>query len=85
MSASEQWFSDEALRKQHALAEMPEGALPPLELICGVYEPRVPPTMHERCANCSSDARDQAGGEERNGKRWCALCLMRGRDEEEDR
>ncbi len=79
---SEQWFSDEALRKQRVLAQLPKDVPAPLELLCGVWEPRVLAASHERCACCEMDARDGAGGEERHGERWCALCLGRGHDEE---
>lgn len=78
------WFSDEALRKQaEADALIDRGEPVPLSVMCGIFEPRTQPTEAERCANCRSDAREGAGGEEIGGKRWCFLCISRGRHESE--
>lgn len=77
------WYSDEALRKQAEADRLKAaGEIVPLELLLGILEPRTPPEQHERCRHCRSDARDEAGGSESKGARWCDLCLSRGRDEE---
>lgn len=78
------WFSDEALRKQaEADALIARGEPVPLSVMCGIFQPRTQPTAVERCTHCQSDAREGAGGEEIDGKRWCFLCISRGRDEPE--
>jgi hypothetical protein len=75
-----QWFSDEALGKQALVDELNErGETVPLDLMCGLLEPRVHPTEAEQCDNCRSDARDEVGGLEFAGKRRCGICVGRGR------
>lgn len=77
---SDEWFSDEAQRKQAEITRLTNaGKVPPLELIFGMLEPRVQPTAEECCAHCGSDGREEVGGEEFNGKRWCSLCFGRDR------
>ena len=80
----EDYYSDEALAKQAALDALPEGEPAPWSMLLGVLEPRIKPTADERCTCCTLDARDAAGGRERHGERWCAICLARGHDEEND-
>lgn len=80
----ESYYSDAALAKQAALAALPEGAVPPLSMLGGIYEPRVHPSADERCTCCGLDARDSEGGEEHQGKRWCFICVGRGHHEDED-
>jgi hypothetical protein len=75
---NDEWFSDEALRKQ---AKLEEGPVRWTDLI-GILEPRVPPTDEECCVCCGLDARDEVGGEEHNGKRYCDICLGRGHHED---
>lgn len=78
-----EWYSDEALRKQAEVKRLTDaGEQPPLTLLLGIMQPRIAPEQHERCENCRSDAREQVGGEERKGVRWCSLCLDRGRDDD---
>jgi len=79
---SESWYSDEALAKQAAARDWPEGTPQPVSLLFGILEPRIPPEQHERCVHCGSDARDEAGGGESKGVRWCGLCLSRRRDDD---
>jgi hypothetical protein len=80
---AEEWYSDEALRKQSEVKRLTDaGEQPPLSLLLGIIEPRVPAATHERCAHCGGDGRDQAGGGESKGVRWCSLCLDRDRDED---
>ena len=50
----------------------------------GICAPATPPTDAERCVCCTLDARDEEGGAEIRGKRWCYVCIGRGHDEEED-
>lgn len=77
------WFSDEALRKQAAARRYTDaGQRIPLELLAGLLAPRTQPAAEERCASCGSDAREQVGGAQSRGVRWCDLCLDRGRDED---
>ena len=80
----EDYYSDEALAKQAALDALPEGEPAPWSMLLGICEPRIKPTADERCTCCTLDARDAAGGRERHGERWCAICLARGHDEEND-
>jgi hypothetical protein len=81
---SEPYYSDEALRKQsEADALRAAGERIPLALMAGILEPRVKATPAERCNCCGLDARDSEGGEERNGLRWCFLCIGRGHHEED--
>lgn len=83
MTDTDQWYSDDALRKQAELdARIARGETVPLDVWCGLLAPRVQPTEAEQCANCEGDARDQVGGEEICGKRWCSLCVSRGRHTE---
>jgi hypothetical protein len=79
---ADDWFSDEALRKQAVLRDWagPDG--PPLALLAGMYEPRTVAGPHERCVRCGSDARDRAGGGQSKEVLWCGLCLDRGHDED---
>lgn len=82
MSTSTDWYSDEALRKQALADELNARGEPvPLDVMCGILAPRVQPTEAEECANCGCDARAEVGGEEHGGKRWCGICLGRGRHE----
>jgi hypothetical protein len=74
VNASE--YSDEALRKQAALENWPEGKPVPTEMLLGVVEPRTQPQAHERCERCGSDARDGEGGH----SRLCWLCYSRGEE-----
>jgi hypothetical protein len=61
----DEWFSDEALRRQAEARRLDAaGERVPFELICGILEPRVPPTPEECCYHCGSDARSEVGGEE---------------------
>jgi hypothetical protein len=77
---TDEWFSDAALERQRALREWPKDAGPaPLEMICGIWEPRTQPTEAERCHHCRSDARDGTGGRDVHGFRYCDLCVSRGR------
>lgn len=79
---NDEWYSDEALQKQAAIDRMIlVGEQPPLSMFVGMLEPRVPPTPEEQCSHCTLDARSETGGEIRNGKRWCFLCISRGRHE----
>ena len=82
MPAPGGWYSDEALRKQAAVVALPKGEHLSLEMLFGMYEPRTQPAAHEACSHCGGDGRDEAGGGESKGVRWCSLCLGRGRDQE---
>jgi len=76
--ADEEWFSDEALARQDEIDKLIRaGKYVDSDLTIGMLEPRVPPTPDECCAHCGSDARDQVGGEEVAGRRWCWLCHSR--------
>lgn len=80
---SESWYSDEALAKQaEADALRSEGKEVPLTMLVGILEPRVHATEDERCRCCGTDARDEVGGEEHDGWRWCSICVGRGHHEE---
>ena len=81
-SGVDEWYSDEALRKQAEARSYSEGEPPPLSLLFGLLEPRTQPDLHERCHHCGGDGRDGAGGAEVKGVRWCSLCLSRGRDDD---
>lgn len=77
---AETWYSDEALRKQALADDLNARGVPvPLDVMVGILEPRVQPTEAEQCANCGCDARDEVGGEAHGGKRWCGICIGRGR------
>lgn len=80
MTDTDQWHSDEALAKQ-ALADdlSARGEPVPMDVMLGLLAPGVEPTEAELCANCGCDARSEVGGEAHGGKRWCGICLGRGR------
>lgn len=79
-SAAADWYSDEALNKQALADELAaRGERVPLDLMVGILAPRVEPTEAEQCANCGCDARGEVGGEAHSGKRWCGICIGRGR------
>jgi len=72
---SEEWFSDAALAKQAEFDRLrTDGEEIPLSIMEGLLEPRVPPTEDEKCCCCGTDARDETGGIEYEGKRWCLIC-----------
>ena len=52
--------------------------------LLGICAPATPPTDAERCVCCTLDARDEEGGKEIRGKRWCFICIGRGHDEEDN-
>lgn len=80
MTYTDNWYSDEALSKQALADELAaRGERVPLDVIVGILAPRVEPTESEQCANCGCDARNEVGGEVHGGKRWCGICLGRGR------
>lgn len=80
---TEQYYSDEALRKQAAADELlAAGERIPLDTMVGIFESRVKPTEAEQCANCGGDGRDAAGGASIHGKSWCGLCIDRGRPQQ---
>lgn len=80
---SDEWYSDEALRKQRELERLEEaGEEIPTDLLIGILEARVPPTEEECCTHCGSDARKEVGGEKFHGERWCWLCFSRGYHED---
>lgn len=82
-SEPNEWYSDEALRKQaEGDALIARGEPIPLDVMCGMFAPRVRATGDDLCANCDQDARQEVGGREHHGKRWCQLCLGRGRHEQ---
>ena len=74
---SDEWYSDAALAKQAALAASDRP--PKWSDLLGLLEPRTQPTEVERCAHCRADARDDAGGEIHDDRRYCGLCVDRER------
>lgn len=79
------YYSDEALALQAEMDRLKAAGEPiPLALYCGIAEPRVKATAAERCVCCGLDARDDEGGEERYGVRWCFICVGRGHPEPQD-
>lgn len=79
-AAVAEWYSDEALAKQALADELTaRGERVPMDVMLGILAPRVEPTEAELCANCGCDARGEVGGEAHGGKRWCGICIGRGR------
>lgn len=81
-ATADRWYSDAALAKQAEADGLLAEDLPiPLDLLCGMFEPRIQPAEAERCSCCGLDARDECGGETHDGQRWCSKCLGRGHHE----
>ena len=62
---------------------MADPTVPTWAELRGICAPATPPTDAERCVCCTLDARDEEGGEEHNGQRWCFICVGRGLHEED--
>lgn len=83
--SDDQWYSDAAIAKMAEL-DRKKAAGEPIGILdlAGILEPRVKPTGAERCYCCGGDGRDEMGGMEHGGKRWCSVCVGREHHERDD-